>query len=585
MMRPGVTTRMHAWAWTALAVCVASAALVYLNALHNPFVYDDHRVVADNPSIVSLANWRAILIYEPARPIVNISYALDRAFWGPAPLGFHVTNLLLHLINVGLIYIVGWRLGQDWKARSASFRAESVKPEIVGFSAALIFAIHPIQTEAVGYISGRSELLCGLFMLAAFLAMRRWMLDRRASWIVATGVFWLLALASKEIAVMFPLLVVAYDVWVRPGTTDERRDRLRRIYLPFGIVACVAVAARIGLFYFREHGDAVVHWQFALLEVAAVRIYLALVFVPIGQTIFHDVPQLTLHDPFAISSLLFLAGLIGLMVWLRKRQGLVVFGFLWFLLLLVPSSALVLLDRGEPMAEHRVYLASMGLFLAMGQAIGWLGMRFSAARPVPRWILRTAVVLGVVSLVGHTIVRNEVWASPVTLWAEAVDDAPRHWLPRLLLGEALHEAGAHEEAVKAFESSLQLRPENLETYTKLGMCEIETNKLDDAKRTFAALQARDPDSTDAIYGFGTIALVEGQPEIARARYLDVIRRDPRNVQARRGLAVLEETVGNNPAEALRRCREIQEIAPATPGNDDCIARNQARVAGGGSNAR
>jgi tetratricopeptide (TPR) repeat protein len=257
----------------------------------------------------------------------------------------------------------------------------------------------------------------------------------------------------------------------------------------------------------------------------------------------------------------------------------VTFGLFWFFLLLVPSSALVVLNRGEPMAEHRVYLASCGLFLAWGEAIGWLTGRLAAARRATRLVFRAAIVAGLLCISAGTVLRNALWSSPVAVWLEAAYRAPDHWLPHLLLAEALHEAGRTEEAVVAYRNGLRLRPQEELAYRKLGVCLTELGRLEEAAATFEALQQLNPNSVEASTGLGAVALLGGDTDRAREHFLETLRRDPRNVGARLALAELEEKVAANPAEALRRCEEIREIAPETPGNDDCIRRNRSRLAG------
>src|SRR6185503_18707129 len=171
--------------------CGAAAlvsGLVYVNALRNPFVYDDYHTVVENRSIEHLSDLRAIVLHDVTRPIVNVSYAIDRALWGTAPIGFHVTNVLLHVLNVILLFTLVRRLAND--------RGGGV---LVAFAAAVVFAAHPMMTEAVGYISGRSELLCAAFFLPALLAGRRWLRGGGASWALVTIALWGAALATKEI--------------------------------------------------------------------------------------------------------------------------------------------------------------------------------------------------------------------------------------------------------------------------------------------------------------------------------------------------------------------------------------------------
>src|SRR4029077_11939329 len=127
--------------------------------LHNPFVYDDHHTIVTNTSIVRLTDLRAIVRHDVTRPLVNLSYAIDRALWGGEPFGFHASSVLLHMLNVALLFALARRL-------SGSFAA---------FAAAALFAVHPMMTEAVGYVSGRSEVLCAMFFLLALMAGRRWL--------------------------------------------------------------------------------------------------------------------------------------------------------------------------------------------------------------------------------------------------------------------------------------------------------------------------------------------------------------------------------------------------------------------------
>jgi hypothetical protein len=153
-----------------IALCASAAAAagaVYLNALQNPFVYDDFHTVVDNPSIHTLANLRAVALYAVTRPLVNLSYAIDYAIWGGGPFGFHVTSIVIHMLNVALLFAVTERL------------APSKGRPYAAFCAASVFAVHPLMTEAVGYVSGRSEELCAALFLAALLCGMRWLRDPR----------------------------------------------------------------------------------------------------------------------------------------------------------------------------------------------------------------------------------------------------------------------------------------------------------------------------------------------------------------------------------------------------------------------
>ena len=148
--------------------------LVYANALNNPFVYDDYGLIVENRSLQNPFNLVTLYFQNVTRPLVNLSYAIDRALWGPSPSGFRAVNIVLHMFNVGLLYALAWRLTEDWRSRRRPAEGLVVaRPPVIAFTAAVLLAVHPMMTQAVGYISGRAEVLCGVFFLLALLSARR----------------------------------------------------------------------------------------------------------------------------------------------------------------------------------------------------------------------------------------------------------------------------------------------------------------------------------------------------------------------------------------------------------------------------
>lgn len=563
--------RRHA---LACSVTAAFAAILYLNALSNPFVYDDHRMVVENTGIQDLADLRAIVFLEPTRPLINFSYAVDYAIWGLNPFGFHLTNLFLHVLNVILLFQLALRVVRD-RAGGQALRKD---PGVVALVAALLFAAHPMMSQAVGYVAGRPELLCGVFFLFAMMAARRWMLSGGAAWWAATALCWLAALLSKEVAGMFPFVLLLYERLIIRPDPDARRRAFVRLHLPLILVASAAVAARVGVLLFVEYpGGFVIGWRLLVLQFDVVLRYIALLLLPSGQTVFHSIPAARLDDPRTWLAIVVLLALVGLAVRNRSRTATASFGLFWFLLLLVPSMALVVFDRGEPMAEHRIYVASMGLFLGAGAALGELSARLMDAHPRVRLLARVAFAVALVSLAGRTIVRNIVWSSPIGLWAEAVELAPDQWFPHLLLGEALHAAGRREEAMMAYARAIELRPEEAGAYQKLALGYAESGQYDQARQTFERLLQIDPRSAIPLNGLGAVALLQKQPDAARGFFRRALELDAANVRARQALAAMAEQDGDY-GESLRLCREVQQLAPRTPGNDDCIRRNQARGA-------
>src|SRR5204862_3665477 len=237
---------------SALACAATSllGGLVYLNALHNPFVYDDYHMVVDNPSLPHPFDFRRLLLYQVTRPVVNFSYAIDRAVWGAGPFGFHVTNVFLHMVNVALLFLLARWLAQDRFRRKPT---TAPNPDVVAVTAAALFAVHPMMTESVGYISGRTEVLCATFFLAAFLYARAWMISGRREWWILGIACWVASIGTKEIGAVFPFVLLAYDRMLAEGTPDDRRRRLWKLHLPLIGVTVVATIIRLGVVALVEH--------------------------------------------------------------------------------------------------------------------------------------------------------------------------------------------------------------------------------------------------------------------------------------------------------------------------------------------
>jgi hypothetical protein len=454
------------------------AVLAYANALHNPFVYDDYHTVVANTSLVHVGDLRAIVLHDVTRPLVNFSYAADRALWGPTPVGFHVTNVLLHAMAVVLLFQIAVRLLAGAGALAGAF------------TAAALLAVHPMMTEAVGYVSGRSEVLCLVVMLAGLWTARRWMAGGSARWAAATAALWVVALTAKETVAMFPFALAACD-WLTAGDAAGARRRTLRLYAPMAAVAVAAGIGRIAILRF-EYASVSFHGSYILVELDVLRRYLTLLAAPVRQTIFHEVSAVPLVSIPGAVALALGAALVWLVWAIRRAEPIAAFGIAWFLLMLVPSAALAVLDQGEPMAEHRVYIASAGLFLAAGAGVRWLSVRVATDRAAIRRAGAVALAVILVSLLAKTIVRNAIWSDPVTLWEESVSLAPDHYRPRLLLGEALEDSGDKVGALEQFREAVRLRPTDVTSYLKLGLCLVDLGRIEEARHAFEQAVAVDP---------------------------------------------------------------------------------------------
>jgi protein O-mannosyl-transferase len=411
------------------------------------------------------------------------------------------------------------------------------------------------MTQAVGYISARSEVGYTTFFLLAFLSGRRWMLRGGKRWWVACVGLWIMAMLTKESAGMMSFVLFAYDWFVLDAPWSERERRFLKLGLPLLTITFLGGAGRLGVLMFVEYpGQSGPDWHFALVALDAFWRYLAILFVPRDQSIFHALPFTdSLLAPRAIASI---AGLIafGTFIWLLRRwHSVIAMGLVWFALLLVPSSVLFILGRGEPMVEHRAYLSSAGLFLTWGSAFGLLWARAGRRRA----LLAAAGIVFLVQLGFHTILRNVVWQDPVGLSMEAENLAPNHWMPRILVAEALRQNGRCMEAIPEYRAAIARRPQYEFPYTRLSACLIEAKRVHEAEQALRQLYAVNPKSLDAAMGLGLFAVMDDRVDESRQYFNLVLAKEPDRPRAQTMLAFIDGTLP--PEEHRRLCDELQGV--------------------------
>jgi cytochrome c-type biogenesis protein CcmH/NrfG len=550
-----------------LAAALACAA--YLNALDNPFVYDDHDTVVGNPSLVDVSNLKFVLVHSPFRPVVNVSYALDRWLWGYSPFGYHLTNITLHTVTVLLLFAWLRRVLSDGGAARAAGAA--------AFAGAALFAVHPLQSEAVAYVSGRSELVCAVWFLAALLLARDALVSGsrvRGAAAMGCGV---LAIASKEIGLVLPLVVLAFDWLVRPGEDAARHRRFWRVFVPLFVVLAGIGGYRLATMPALPGESPTAPLHNLLTQAIVIWRYVGLLVWPAGQSVMHGIHRVTsLADPLGWIALAGLAGAVMVALRLRKSRPLETLGIVWFLAVLAPSSSVIALREG--MAEHRVYLAGAGIFLAVAAVVS---RRLNREPQPSRTFVRVqfgALSAVVAVLFTLTVLRNQVWADPVALWREATVHAPGMWEPHYALADSLREKSDCAGALPEYRAVVALRPDHRDAFTNLGICLAQTGQLEESERAFRRVLEIDPSFPRGYTNLGALALVAGDTARARDYYREAIAQDPANVLARMQLASLYEKTFHDYHAAARMCGEARLLAPSTPGVVECMERNQRLAA-------
>lgn len=422
-------------ALAAAAALVAVVALVYLDALGGAFQFDDYNVIVDNPAVHSLPAWAGSM--PGIRPLLKLSYALN---WSAASglLGFHLFNVVVHALNTVLVLGVALR----W-ARALAPAGTPALPAAV--TAALLFALHPAQTEAVTYISGRSVSLMALFYLGALLAHLNLHEARGArAWL--SPALLAAALAVKETAVTLPLALLLWELAAgrRPG---EALRATRRHWLVL-LVALGVIAAMPGYrrllavsLDVRTIGDNL------LTQIGGVWYLLTQPLLLLRTNIDPGLPaHNALTAPLALQGLALGALLAASLLLLRRLPWAGLAGT-WLFLHLAPTNSL--LPRLDVANDRQLYLASIGAAMLISLAL-W--------QRVPRgWPVALAGSLALV-LATATVLRNRDYRDEVTLWRASVAGAPHNARAWNNLGFAQHLAGDDDAARASYLRALALDP-------------------------------------------------------------------------------------------------------------------------------
>lgn len=434
---------------------LAATGLAYANSLGASFQFDDFNVIVDNPAVHSWAAWR-----EDAgrgiRPLLKASYTAN---WvaGTGAAGFHLVNVLIHAANVLLVYALGLR----WLAGSRTLDAAAARA--AAGLAALLFAVHPVQTEAVTYVSGRSVSLMALCYLGALLAYVRGSepgARRSAGGLLVYGVspaLFACAVATRETAVTLPAALLLWEATARPPVAW--REVFRRQVVHWAALAALAV-----LFVLPRYGWLLDYslalrspWANLLTQVQGVTYLLSRLVLVSDLNIDPDLPVLTRWTALAgVEAAGLLLSLGGGVASLRRRPWLA-FGLLWVFLHLAPTNSL--LPRLDVANERQLYLPLWGLAFWLATEAARLSVLYSLERPAESgWLLRGAAGALVVVLVWSTAARNRVYATEVALWEDAAAKSPGKARVFNNLGYAYRLAGRPEAARRAFEAALTLDP-------------------------------------------------------------------------------------------------------------------------------
>ena len=454
---------------------------IYLNSLGNAFVFDDIHTIKNNLFIKNTAyipgffqgDYTSLPLPKCMfRPLLLLTFSLNYLIGGLQPYGYHLINILLHFLNGTLLYSILKALNTRFSVNLAD---SSKINAFFGLYAILsiLFIAHPLNTETVSYITCRSDLLVTFFILSGFLSH----IENKSLLVFFS---YLCALLTKETALIFPLLLLAYDFL--PPAAKEKKKSLR-LYTAIFLISASYWLYRNFIFNNFELGQLInlssplrSFYSNILLQTVVTVFYLRMFIWPHPLTIHHTFPNFSsMLNPIVFLSLSTLIIMITAIFVLRKRYPLIGLGVSWYLICLLPKFYAVLY---LPAAEHHFYLPSIGLYIVLVDA----GRRLYLQRRKYFFYLSigTACIFAVLA-----IFRNREWNSSFSLWKSAVKANPASAI-------AQHEAGIEHLNINAFakaeiyfHNALSLTNEiQTEVASRLGLAKIRENqnKLEESEK-------------------------------------------------------------------------------------------------------
>jgi tetratricopeptide (TPR) repeat protein len=509
----------------AAGIALATAA-AYRGAMGGPLIYDDHLWITWNPSIRRL--WPIAGVLNPpadsvvyGRPVLSLSLALNHAISGNGAWSYHVANLAIHVMAALVLFGI---VGRTLAYRPAAFPSERDRI-FPAFAVALLWALHPLQTESVTYVIQRAESLMGLFyLLTLYCFIRGVQSSVPRAWHLLSVLACLLGMGTKEVMVTAPLIVLAYDRTFVAGSFLAALRSRWRLYLGLACTWVVPAFLAVGL-----RGRGVGYglgfswWAYGLMECWVVVHYLLLAFWP-HPLVFDYGTDIVGSVGEAIPCALLLAALVAVACAAFGRRTLLGFAGAWFFVILAPGSSVIPVAF-QPMAEHRMYL-SLAAVTALFVAATWslLGRR---SMPV---ILAAAVALG-----AATFVRNRAYRSDTAIWSDTVDRRPSNPRARVALGSALALEDRYAEAAAEFGAALRISPGDFEARRNLGLALFHMGRNEEALAQFRGIVAPSPDSAPLHYDIGLALDASGRLGEAIAEYGRAVGLDPEDGEARNNL--------------------------------------------------
>ncbi|MBP9854787.1 MAG: tetratricopeptide repeat protein [Candidatus Omnitrophica bacterium] len=525
--------------------------ILYIPVLHGPFQFDDYEFIVGNPAIRHIDRWRDIwnLLSQPSRFIAFYSFALNYHFHQLNSFGYHLTNIILHIVNVHLVWLLAHLLFRQFFSFMPTIDYRRARGMI--YVAALLFLVHPLQTQAVSYITQRFESLATFFYLSSFvfyiLGREAWPKRKGIIFWILSGLMAVLGMFTKETLITLPIMILFYEYCLCSLRFPGQIKRILNWRL-LPVVAFLLIIPKLFSWRFiyhttfvnypsfSHHGDTITLYSYLLTQARVFVTFLKLIFFPIGQNLDYDFP-LSYHfwDIRFIASILVLLLMVVWAIRSRKNNFFIFFGILWFFITLSAN----LVPRIFIIFEHKMYLAGIGLYIAFSFIL------FKEIKDYKKLILTTIII--VLTLGYLTMMRNRVWQSETALWEDVIKKSPQKTRPYIHLGFAYDKEGKFDQAIAVYDKLLAIYPSNFKGLNNRAAVYVEKGEYDLALRDYNLAETIDPNQWHVFFNKAKIYLVLNDKKKALDAYTKAITIAPKEINLYNERGLLYYNLGNHEA--------------------------------------
>ena len=574
-----------------IAIIVALSVITYLNCLPNEFVYDDSSTIVENKLIKDWGNFLTLFTYDyfkisgelTYRPIVTLSYFIDYSIWHMNPMGYHLVNVILHTINIVLVYFLVLLLLRQYNKTQESHN--QISDIGLALLTCMLFAVHPVVSEVVNMISYREDLIATAFLIASFLFFLLYKekvsaqipfmpplgkgdlgefplfrFHRKSTIFLYAGaiVTYLFALFSKESVIVLPALILIFELLFTKRFFAPDKTALKIIRSPvfLGYIGMSIAYLILRFFILHNPGEKIVYpdGSFFVNMLTMTKVlgrYITSIFLPFNLNA--DYHVLYLKTPLTLSFLIPFFLLISIAViafrwwkkltktfsYINRNEGfyrVILFAILWFFISILPVMNIIPL--ANIMADRYLYLPILGFCLFISNVITRL--RTAIKYPV--------IISLIIFYITVTVTRNNIWRDEYTLWHKSSQSPLCSFTTYNNLGTQYNKKGYPDTALKCYQEALQKAREvgftqDATVYYNAGNAYEKKNMPYEAVTVYKKAVQIKPDYQQAHNNLGKVYFTLGQYDNALTEYSNALRIDPDFPYAYNNLGVLYNKLG------------------------------------------